>query len=403
MSATTYDVPTMDVDLWDWKFNQDPYPTLEAIRGLGPVVYNPVYDHYLVTSHSNCAQVLRDSNRFDAHNSRDLRIALFGGVTMPSLEGEHHRRVRSIWSEEFQRGTLQGRAELIRQIVADQVDPFVQRLRSGETLDVVPTIRAVPILVIATLLGTDPAMRDQLLGWSSQMAATLEAQFAHSPRKEELGQIGAEATRALNAYLAEEISARRRHSAGDLAGQMVASEYAKEMEDQDIIASCTELMFAGNETTAKLITTTLVALAEHPDQRRAVVEDRSLIAQTVEEAHRWRSIVGGAPRDACSDASDIEGVRIPNGARVLPLQMAGNRDAERWDRPEEFDIFRAPRQHLGFGFGVHICLGMNLARIEAQLFLDRWLDLMPEYEIGPIDYGLTFIVRAPTTVPVGAG
>ncbi len=392
----------MDVDLWDWDFNQDPYPTLEAIRDLGPVVYNPVYDHYLVTSHRNCADVLSDSTRFDAHQSRDLRITLFGGVTMPSLEGERHREVRSIWSERFQRGTLQGHRELIDGIVAGQLDPFVERLREGETLDIMPAIRAVPILVIANLLGTDPAMRDQLLEWSHGMAATLEAQFAHSPRKEELGQSGGEATRALNDYLAEEVRRRQQRPTDDLAGQMVACQHARDLEDQDIIASCTELMFAGNETTAKLIATTLVALAEHPDQRRAVVEDRSLIPAAVEEAHRWRSIIGGAPRDACSDACDIDGFRIPAGARVLPLQMMGNRDAERWPRPDEFDVFRDSRQHLGFGFGVHICLGMNLARIEAQLFLDRWLDLLPEYEVGPLDYGHTFIVRAPMAVPLTA-
>jgi cytochrome P450 len=110
-----------------------------------------------------------------------------------------------------------------------------------------------------------------------------------------------------------------------------------------------------------------------------------------------------AARHAWSDESEIDGIPIPNGAEMRPLVGAGNRGPRRWDRPDEFDIFRPRKQHLGFGFGMHICIGLNLARLEAQVWLEQALDKLPDYEVvGPIDYGRNFILRGPLAVHVAA-
>jgi cytochrome P450 len=149
---------------------------------------------------------------------------------------------------------------------------------------------------------------------------------------------------------------------------------------------------------------TLVALGQHPDQRRALVADRSLIPQAIEEMLRWSPVVTNVQqRHACSPDSNVRGIPIPMGSAMAPLVIAANRDPDRWEHPERFDIFREPKQHLGFGFGMHVCLGLNLVRLETQVWLDRLLDLLPDYEIaGAIDYGQSFLLRGPVAVPVAA-
>jgi cytochrome P450 len=175
------------------------------------------------------------------------------------------------------------------------------------------------------------------------------------------------------------------------------------MTDNEVIASNTQLVFAGNETTAKLMAHTLVSLAAHPDQRRLLAGDRSLIPQAIEEVHRWQTITQFIDRDVRNGDVQLGGVVIPNGSVVTPMQGAANRDPARWETASSFDITRPPRQHLGFGFGMHSCIGLNLARLEAQIWLDRFLDELPDYEVvRDVDYGSNFQLRGPLAVQIAA-
>jgi cytochrome P450 len=407
MTAVTTECPVVDQDLADWEFNQNPYPIMEEWRALGPVVYNSRHDRYMVMSYRNCARVLGNIEKFNSQGSVEMFKAVFGGITMEALDSPRHHEMRGVWAQDFQRDTLEAQRNLISDVVASRMDPFVERVRSGEVVDAIPNMtRGIPTLVIAHMLGIETEMFEQFSAWSDAMGATTEGYLDPSPHGAQLMADGAAATAALNQYMAQTILRRRAAGAPgpDLVSRMVYDPFSLTMQEQEIIASNTQLVFAGNETTAKLMASTLVALALHPDQRRALVADRSLIPQAFEEVHRWATLTQSIPRHACSEDSRIEGVRIPNGAEVMPLQGAGNRDPERWDNPHEFDIFRAQRQHLGFGFGMHVCLGLNLARLEAHIWLDQLLEKLPEYELADtIDYGRAFILRGPVAVPVTAG
>jgi cytochrome P450 len=406
MIAADVDCPVIDQDLTDWDFNQDPYPVMEQWRELGPVLFNSRYDRYLVTSYRNCARVLGNVSMFNSQRSVEMFKAAFGGITMEALDSPRHHEMRGVWAHDFERDTLQAQRQLISEVVAARMDPFVERIKSGETVEAMTAMtRGIPTLVIANLLGIDPDMHEQFSDWSDAIGAGTEGYLDPSPRGAEIVAEAGAATKALNAHMAEVIAKRRRDVApgDDLVSRMVHDPFSQTMEESEITASNTQLVFAGNETTAKLMATTLVALAQHPDQRRALAADHSLIPQAFEELHRWQTLTQVVPRHSCSDESYIGDVRIPNGYEIMPLGGAGNRDPERWSNPNEFDIHREQRQHLGFGFGMHVCLGLNLARLEVQIWLEQLLDKLPEYELaGPIDYGRNFILRGPVSVPIVA-
>lgn len=405
MSATQNECPTVDQDVTERDFSQHPYPAYEEWRGLGPVVYNEKHDEYVVTGYRDCARSLTKVGTFSSQDLQEQFTGMFGGATMEALDSARHHAMRGIWAGFFERESLEQQRELVTEIVTPQVDGFVERVRAGEVVDAVPNLnRAIPTLVIARMLGIDESMHKQFSAWSDAMGATGQAVHDPSPRGREIVARGRRGTAALNGYLAEVIKERRAQGRGeDLVSAMVYHDYANEMSEQEIIASNTQLVFAGNETTASLMGTILVALARHPDQRRALTADRSLIPQAIEEIHRWETLVQGLPRRVISDDAQIAGVRLPRASRVTMLLAAGNRDPARWDEASQLNILREPRQHLGFGFGMHVCLGLNLARLELQVWLGQLLDKLPDYQLaGEIEYPRGMVLRAPLQVPVAA-
>jgi len=399
------DPPVTSVTFAEPGFNQDPYPVLEAIRAAGPVVYNEARDRWMVTSYKNVSRCLGDTGHFKQYLETEGFESVFGGLTMEMVDvRERHDAIRGIWAKDFERGSLEERRELVERLVADQLDPFVERVRSGETVDAVANMtRRIPTLVVAHLLGIETSMIDQFSDWSDAMAGIAEGALDPTEAGKATMATGRAATVALNDYLAHQVTDRRRCPSEDLIGKMVASPYAEsDMTEQEIIASNTQLVFAGNETTAKLMAHTLVTLAAHPDQRRRLAEDRTLVPAAIEEVHRFQTIAQFMDRFVRADV-EIEGVLLPKRSVVTALEGAANRDPERWDDASSFDVTRPARQHLGFGFGMHSCIGLNLARLEATIWLDRLLDHLPEFEVvGDVDYGKNFQIRGPLAVHVAA-
>jgi cytochrome P450 len=396
-------VPVVSISLFEPGFNQAPYPALEEIRGAGRVVYNELLERFMVTSYADVSRVLGDGKRF-AQGVTDAFVDFFGGPTMETIDDpERHDAIRGVWARDFWRDSLERQRPLVERVVDEQLQPFVERVRSGETVDAVAELaRGIPTLVIANMLGIETSMFKQFSAWSDAMGGIPEGALDPSERGREIVLAGRRATAELNGYIAEQVEHRRRNGGDDLIAKMVGSDYARSaMTDAEIVASNTQLVFAGNETTAKLMAHTLVTLARHPDQRRLLASDRSLVPAAIEEVLRWETITQFIDRDVRDDPVEFGDVVIPPGSVVTPLQGAANRDPDRWERAGDFDITRTTRQHLAFGFGMHSCIGLNLARMEAQVWLDRLLDDLPEYELaGAIEYGGNFQLRGPETVPI---
>lgn len=399
-------VPVVNQKFTDWEFNQNPYPHFEQWRAMGPVIFNEAHQAYMTTSYRNCAKVLGNFKQFDSQapqRQAELK-GMFGGNTMQSVDDHaRHHSLRSILSKEFERSRLEERREELSTVIHAPVDEFVERVRAGETPDAIATMtRRVPTAIIAHLLGVSSDMVADFNTWSDILADYIgEGRIDTSERGEKLRAEAAVATKAMNDYMANLVAERRKSApSGDLISLLVNSDYAKEqMSEEDVVATCTIMIFAGNETTAKLLATSLVTLAQHEEQRWLVNNDRSLVPQTFEEVHRWQTLTQSTQRHASSDTSEIEGVPIPKGAVLQQLQGAANRDPSRWENPDKFDLTRESVQHLGFGFGMHTCLGQNLARMEAGIWLNHLLDALPDFHLAEaVDYGRGFLLRGPLEI-----
>jgi cytochrome P450 len=394
-------VPETRLDFQEQGFIDDPYPALHALQDLGPIVYHEDLQQYIVSRYEECLTVFSDSHAF--FSPPEFFRSMFGGETIMSMDVDRHDQTRGIWAESFTRRGIAPQRDMITEVVDTCLAPVAERLRSGERVDMVAEMtRPVPTLVIARMLGIPTADHPQFSDWSDGMVKAAEGATDASPQGVENLRLGMEATAALNEYLTTMMFAGPRSGCpADLIGQMVDSPLSDEMTPQEMTASAAQLVFAGNETTAKLMATTLYALARFPDQRRLLLENRDLIPRALEEIHRWMSVIHVGWRVARDGKGLVSGVRLPDGATILVLQGAANRDPARWENPDVLDVCRAPRSHLGFGFGMHHCLGINLARLEMVIWLNRILDEIPDWEVFDVDWGRGWVARGPVRLTVG--
>jgi cytochrome P450 len=154
------------------------------------------------------------------------------------------------------------------------------------------------------------------------------------------------------------------------------------------------LLISGYDTTAKLMSESLVVLEQHPDQRRSLADDPQLVPAAIEEVLRWRGASQMLPRVAVHDTV-LGDTEVAAGSIVYLLLIAANHDPSRWPDAHRFDVRREVKSNLGFGFGPHLCLGAPLARLETRVALERLLRVAPDYHLRDIDYGTSFFVRGP--------
>lgn len=400
-TSTVTDLPMMNVDFKDPSFVIDPYPVLEEVRAAGPVVYHPELNFYMVSGYRECARVMGLAKSF----ASDVEhfVELFGGATMECMDNPRHDQVKSIWAKDFRRSTLVEQRDLIRSIVDTSMDPIIDRLRSDEQVDAVTSFtRAIPTIIIAHLMGVDRDHFPRFAQWSDDMGGILEARDDGSEEGRALTARAKNATVELNEYIAHEVDVRRRRGTGnDLVSKMANSDVA--MAEDEVVASNTQLVFAGNETTSKLMGYVLLALAEHPDQREQIRQDRALLPQAIEEVHRWTSVLVYNLRFVKRAGTLVAGVPLPEGATVMALQAAANRDPERWENPSVFDIHRPAQAHLGFGAGLHSCLGLNLARLETEVLVNKLLDEVPDWGVTNVVWGSNPMVRGASHITMNKG
>jgi cytochrome P450 len=345
---------------------------------------------FLVYRHDDVAHVLRDGETFSSHNLIDIMGPAMGEHIILGMDEPEHRRHRALVSTAFRQKILaHWETSLVRAVIDDLIDVFAER---GHAELVRELTFPFPSQVIAGVLGLPRTDYPQFQRWSVAIIS-INSNWER----------GIAASAALKDYLADVLATRRASPQDDLVSDLAHVELDGErLDDEEIFSFLRLLLPAGVETTYRASGNLLFALLSHPEQLDAVRQDRSLVPQAIEELLRWEPPLLLTSRVTTRD-TEIGGVPIPAGSSVTPMLGSANRDDARYSDPDSFDIFRDPKQHISFGHGPHMCLGMHLARMEMRVVLNALLDRLPDLRLDPDGddphiYGQIF--RCPSSLPV---
>ena len=359
-------------DTSDSAFVADPYPYFAELRGRGPVHWHPQLGLYLAVSHAACDGVLRERGLGRIWRDREPAEAfpsfnLLHQTSILESEPPTHTRLRRLVAGAFGRGHVERMRPWIAGMADQLVADLVLRLRAGEDCaDLIAQVaEPLPVAVIAQLLNVPAADRAMLRPWSNAIVKMYEYRLDAGLQRE-----AENAARQFVAYLRALITERRVNPMdGDLVSDLVAAaDGAERLGEDEVIGTCVLLLMAGHEATVNVIGNGLLAMLTHREQWLQVVADPALIAGASEEMIRYDSALQLFERTAITEVR-LAGVTLPAGSKVAALLGAAHRDPVVFAAADVFDVRRDPNPHLGFGAGIHFCLGAPLARIEVQAVL----------------------------------
>ena len=379
---------------------RDPYPELAQARRDTPIQtldaslmpHDDAHPVYFIYRHDDIAAVLRDGETFSSAHIIDLIMGpVMGEHIMLGMDDPQHRRYRALVATAFRQKVLATwETDLIAKVVNELIDRFVDR---GHAELVREFTFPYPTQIIAGLLGLPRQDYKQFQRWSIAILS-----FLSKPEE------AIAASQEVKEYIAGILDQRRQTPAQDLISDLAQAELDGEhLSDEEIFSFLRLLLPAGVETTFRATGNLLFSLLSHPDQLNAVRADRRLIPQAIEEALRLETPLLNITRLATKD-TEIDGVPIEAGSTVMLMLAAANRDENRHEDPDDFDIFRSnPKPHISFGHGPHMCLGVHLARIEMRVALEHLLDRLPNLRLDPagVDPHIRGqVFRSPTDLPV---
>jgi len=385
-------------DPYDAAINADPYPTFKRLRDEAPIYHNERFDVWALSRHAEVEKALVNWATFSSARSDILEIVQSGMELPPGVvlfeDPPLHTMHRGLMSRVFTPKRMAALEDQVRAFCASCLDPLV----GTDRFDIVAELGVVmPMRVIGMLLGIPESDQTAVRDKSDAFLRTEAGQ----PMELEQDAI------ANGDMFAEYVEWRSKHPSDDLMTALLNAEFDDEtgtvrtLTRTEVLTYTQVLAGAGNETTGRLIGWLAKVLAEHPDQRRDLVEDRSLIPAAIDETLRFEPT---GPHVARYVARDVEyhGTTVPEGSAILLLVGAANRDERRYERPDEFDIHRTDGQHLTFGYGLHYCLGANLARLEGRVALDELLSRFPEWDVDleHAELSATSTVRGWESMPV---
>jgi cytochrome P450 len=384
-------------DPYDVAIDADPYPVFRRLREEAPLYYNEKYDFYAVSRYDDVEHGLVDRETNISGRGGILEL-IKAGIEMPPgilifEDPPTHTIHRALLSRVFTPRQVNGLEPRIREFCVESLD----RLEGADRFDFVADLGAhMPMRVIGMLLGIPEQDQEAVRAHADANLRTKPGE----PQKVTANFVDGE-------MFAEYIDWRAEHPSDDVMTQLLQAEFDDEtgttrrLTRAEILTYVTVVAGAGNETTTRLIGWAGKVLAEHPDQRRELVDDPSLIPNAIDELLRFEPPAPHVGRYVVRDV-ELHGQRVPEGSAMLFLVGAANRDDRRFADGDRFDIHREIGQHLAFGYGAHYCLGAALARLEGRVALEEVLRRFPEWDV---DYdgarlASTSTVRGWETLPV---
>ncbi|MFN0144977.1 MAG: cytochrome P450 [Dehalococcoidia bacterium] len=376
-----------------------PYPFYKAMHDEQPVYQVPGAGFFIVTRHEDIKQVSADIESFSSNSGPgvgtggggaddEMRAIVSEGYpsvnTLLSADPPDHARYRGLVNKAFSARRVGSMEASIRQIA----DELFETFRRKGSVELIHDFAApLPLTVIADALGVPRSDLWTFKRWSDDSVAPLSG-FLTRERQLECARSIVE----FQHYFAAKLDERRAQPQDDLLSDLIAARLDGEtpLNTAEMLSILQQILVAGNETTTNLIASGTMLLCAHPGQLAAVRADPSLIGNLVEEALRMESPVQGLFRMAKVD-TEVGGVKIPAGSRLILMYAAANRDEGVYSCPADFDVSRDnARTHLAFGHGIHFCLGAALARMEAMIAFETLLRL-PNLRFAPDKNDLTHV------------
>ncbi len=371
----------VEFDPFSSVFFDDPYPTYRRLRDEAPVYRNDKYGFVALSRYADVVAVHRDWETYSSTRGVDL-ITLASGVPPPEplsmimMDPPAHHRMRTLVNRVF---TPRAVAEL-EPMVREVVTSFFDALEDREEFDAVVDLAGpFPVEVISSMLGIPAADRQRI-------RHQVDLMLHREPGETGINREAMQAAHEFGAYLYELVVDKRANPSGDLLSRLCEVEAERDdgersgLDDVEITGFAALLAAAGSETVTKLVGNAVVLFARNPGEWRKTLDDASRIPNAVEEVLRYLPPSQYQGRFSIRD-SELHGVAIPADVPVLLLTGAATRDEREFEDPDRFDIDRAPGMALGFGHGIHTCLGAALARLEGRIALEEWAVRWPQYEI----------------------
>jgi cytochrome P450 len=386
----------LERELTTTQFFADPYPLYDRLRFEVPVYFSERWDCWLLTRYRDADAVLRDTHLYtnvgriarfldtldedDRAAAKPLYAHFSAGIN--HSDPPDHTRIRALVHKAF----TPRAAEQARDSIQKTVDGLIDAAEPTGRIDLIGDLAyPLPAIVFAQMFGLPTDERDRFKAWSDQIVA-----FHGTGRADaDVVRRSQEALLAARRWMAGLVEDRRKQPRDDvLTALALAEEQGRGLSETELLSTCITFMVGGHETTTNLVGNGMLALLRHPDQLQRLRENPDLIDGAVEEMLRYDAPTQRAQRLAAQD-HEIDGVLIRRGQRVEPVLGAANRDPERFEEPNRFDITRRKNAHLAFGVGIHFCVGAALARLEGRIAVETLLRRLPALRLcedAPIEW-----------------
>ncbi len=340
----------------------NPYEGFKLMRDHAPVTQLEADGPWQVARHADVHAILRDHATFSSAVSVRPPEER-GAPSMLFSDPPIHNRLRKLVSVAFKPSQIQRQEQQIRA----RCKEFLDAIPLHTEVDLVQALAApLPVMVIAEMLGVEDGDMAAFKAWSDEIFSNIGEILFGTPSA-----ASEQAAAEMNAYFLQQINDIRANPKDHLLGQLVATETEDGMlDDEELLSFCRLLLIAGNETTTGLITASARIFHEQPQTFAQLKQQPELSASFVEEALRFYSPFSATVRRT-THAVEIAGQSIAAGELVVPLLASANRDERVFDEPDKFKLDRSPNPHLGLGFGIHVCLGAHLARLEGKIVAEQ--------------------------------
>lgn len=383
--------------LFTKEFTHNPYPVYEKLRQSDPILNLQFPDGrfgWLISNYEEAIEALKDV-RFSKDVAKAMgqeQTSVFS-TNMLFSDPPDHKRLRGL----VQKGFTPQRIADMRDHIQEIADNLLDAVSSKETIDLIDEYAfKLPIIVISEILGVPTEDQDKFRIWSNSIIGA---------SNQEMNEQVVQHMNEFIAYLKDWFAKVREQPGDDMISQLVIAEnQGDRLSEQELYGVVTLMIIAGHETTVNLIGNGVLALLEHPEQRKLLQEQPELIHGAIEEMLRYNGPVEFSTSRWAAEDMDFHGVHMKKGDLVVIALNSANRDASQFEDPDIFDITREKSQHLAFGKGIHLCLGAPLARLEGEIAINTLLHRYPNFElqrdIDELEWRPGMIVRGVKEIPI---